>query len=121
MFTLSGGQKAAEGTYWDISSGQRIDMDQEGVLPGDQNAKYIKASPGLILVTGPFLGLIYIIALPIMGVVTAMSLIVQKVLSVISHLVRNMVSFGWRPSESYLSGSNRKKDDPGRKDSSGRH
>ena len=111
MLTRSGGQKVGSGTYWDISSGLRIDMEQEGVLPGDESAKYLKASAGMILLAGPFLGLVYIIVLPIMGVVTALSLLLRKMLGSVADLARNIVSFGWRPSESYLGGKNKKKSD----------
>jgi hypothetical protein len=78
MFTLTGGQKVAGGTYWDITTGLRVDMDQEGVLPGGNSSKYIKASSGAMLLAGPILGLIYIITLPIMGVVTALFLLAQR-------------------------------------------
>ncbi len=116
MLTHAGGQKVGSGTYWEIKSGLRIDMDQEGVLPGEQSAKYLKASSGMILLAGPILGLVYIIALPIIGVVTALSLLLQKTLSSVFSLGRNIVSFGWRPSESYLAGKKRKNGDSDRPD-----
>lgn len=111
MLTLTGGQMVGNGTYWDITTGLRVDMDQEGALPGEKSAKYFKASSGAILLTGPILGLVYIIALPIMGVVTAFGLLLQKTLGGVFSLSRNIVSFGWRPAESYLGGKNKKKDD----------
>jgi hypothetical protein len=116
MFTRTGGQKVESGTYWEITSGLRVDMDQEGVLPGEQSAKYLKASSGMILLAGPIFGLVYIIALPIIGVVTALSLLLQKTLGSLFSLGRNIVSFGWRPSESYLGGKDKKKGDTDRPD-----
>ena len=111
MLTLTGGQVVGNGTYWDVTTGLRVDMDQEGALPGEKSAKYFKASSGAILLTGPILGLVYVIALPIMGVVTAFGLLLQKTLGSVFNLGRNIVSFGWRPAESYLGGKNKKKDD----------
>jgi urea transporter len=111
MFTLTGGQKVGSGTYWDITTGLRVDMDQEGALPGEKNAKYLKASAAAILLAGPILGFVYIIALPIMGVITALGLLLQKTLGSVFSLGRDIVSFGWRPSESYLGGKNKKKED----------
>lgn len=110
MFTHAGGQKVGSGTYWNIITGLRVDMEQDGVLPGEENAKYVKASAFTILLIGPVFGLLYIIALPIMGVVTALSLLLRKTLGVIMSLGRNFFSFGWRPAESYLEGKKKKKD-----------
>ncbi len=110
MFKHTGGQKVGSGTYWDIMTGLRVDIDQEGTLPGGNGAKYVKASSGLVLLSGPILGLAYIVFLPIMGIVTALSLLVQKALGGVFSLGRYIVSFGWRPSEAYLGGKNKKKD-----------
>ena len=108
MFTLTGGQMVKSGTYWDITNGSRVDIDTEGALPGSEKAKYIKASPAAVLLTGPVLGLIYIIALPIMGVVTALGLLLQRTLGGAMSLGRHIVTFGWRPAESYLGGKHKK-------------
>jgi hypothetical protein len=48
--------------------------------------------------------------MPIMGIVTALSLVVQKTLGGVFGLGKHIVSFGWRPAESYLGGKNKKKD-----------
>jgi len=58
---------------------------------------------------GPILGLAYVFLLPIMGVVTILSLVVQKIFGRPFMLIKNMVAFGWRPNEAYLSGKNKKK------------
>ena len=118
MFTLSGGQAVGSGTYWNTTTGYRVDMEKEGTLPGDANARYIKASSGAVLLTGPILGLVYIIALPIMGVVTALGLLLQRTLGGVFSLGKHIVSFGWRPAESYLGGKHKKQenaDETGRK------
>jgi hypothetical protein len=111
MFKHTGGQRVGSGTYWDIMTGLRVDIDQEGTLPGGSGSKYVKASSGLVLLSGPILGLAYIVFLPIMGIVTALSLLVQKALGGVFGLGKHLVSFGWRPSEAYLGGKNKKKND----------
>ncbi len=110
MFKHRAGQKVGKGTYWDVMSGQRVDMEQEGILPGGKGALYLKTSSSTILFLGPILGLVYVTIMPIMGVVTILALLIQKVLRKPYRLIKNMVSFGWRPNEAYLSGKNKKKD-----------
>jgi hypothetical protein len=111
MFKHTGGQRVGSGTYWNIITGLMVDIDQEGTLPGGSGSKYLRASSGLVLLSGPILGLAYVVFLPIMGIVTALSLLVQKMLEGVFSLGKHIVSFGWRPSEAYLGGKNKKKDD----------
>ena len=82
--------------------------DREGTLPGGNGTTYLKASSSAILVLGPILGLAYVVLMPIMGIVTALSLLVQKTLGGLFGLGKYVVSFGWRPSEAYLGGKNKK-------------
>ena len=117
MLTHAGGQTVGSGTYWDMITGLRIDIDKEGTLPGGNGSKYLKASSSAVLLSGPILGLAYIVFLPIMGIVAALALMAQKMLGSVFSLGKNIISFGWRPTEAYLGGKNKKKDDsnkPGR-------
>lgn len=109
MLTQSGGQIVGSGTYWDLMTGLRIDLDQKGMLPGGDGAKYVKASSGAVLLFGPVLGVAYVILLPLMGIVTILSLLIQKTLGGVFSLGQNIISFGWRPTEAYLGGKNLKK------------
>jgi hypothetical protein len=111
MFKHTGGQRVESGTYWDVMTGLRVDFDQEGTLPGGNGATYLKASSSAILLLGPILGLAYVVIMPIMGIVTALTLMVQKALGGMFGLGKYIVHFGWRPSEAYLGGKNKKKDD----------
>jgi hypothetical protein len=111
MFRYTGGQTVGSGTYWDVMNGTRIDIEQEGTLPGENGTRYLKASSGAILILGPLIGVAYVVFLPIIGIGTAVSLIVQKTLGVLFSLGKHMISFGWRPTEAYLGGKNKKKDD----------
>jgi hypothetical protein len=107
MFKHSGGRGIGSGTYRDM----RVNIDQEGTVPGETGATNLKASSIAMLLLGPILGLAYVVLLPIMGVVTALSLLVRKTLGGVYSLSRNIICFGWRPTEAYLGGKNRKKDD----------
>jgi hypothetical protein len=108
MLRHTGGQIVGSGTYWDVMTGVRVDFDQEGTLPGGNGATYLKASSGAILLLGPILGLAYVVLMPIMGIVTALSLMVQKTLGGLFSLGKHIVTFGWRPTEAYLGGKNKK-------------
>ena len=110
MFKHTAGQKVGKGTYWDMMTGVRVDFDQEGILPGGNGATYLKTSSSAILFMGPILGLAYVMFMPIMGVVTILALMVRKTLGGPFSLAKNIISFGWRPAEAYLSGKNKKKD-----------
>ena len=109
MLTYTGGNRAGRGTYWDVSTGHRFDIAGEGVLPGQNKTRYVKASSVVMLLFGPIMGIAYVVFLPIMGIATFAAMIVQKVFGGILSVGRNIVSFGWRPSEAYLAGKNKKK------------
>jgi hypothetical protein len=109
MFTYLGGNMAGRGTYWDVSTGHRIDIAGEGVLPGENKTRYVKASSVVMLLFGPIIGLAYVVFLPIMGIVTVTAMIVQKVFGGMLNVGKNIVSFGWRPSEAYLAGKKKRK------------
>jgi hypothetical protein len=109
MFTYTGGYRAGRGTYWDMKTGERFDMKSEGVLPGESKARYLKLSTAVMLLLGPIIGLAYVVFLPLVGIATAATLFVRKAFGGMFSVGRNIVSFGWRPSEAYLAGNRRKK------------
>jgi hypothetical protein len=59
------------------------------------------------LLLGPIIGLAYAVSLPIIAITATVVLISKRALDG----VVGMVSFGWRPSEAYLSGKKKKKAD----------
>lgn len=61
------------------------------------------------LVLGPVVGLVYVICLPFMAIATTVTALAAKVTGWIVDLLRNLVYFGWRPSEAYLSGRKKRK------------
>ena len=108
MRKYKGGQKVGKGTYWNFSNGTRVDILDEGILPGDSGAPYTRVPPGIVLLAGPVIGLFYVIALPFMAVGTILALVGKKVLSMLFNVLGNLVSFGWRPSEAHLAGKRKK-------------
>ena len=108
MLQYKGGQKVGKGTYWNLSNGTRVDISGEGILPGNGRASYTRFPPGIVLLAGPVIGLIYVIALPFMAVGTILALVGKKVLSSMFNALGNLVSFGWRPSEAHLAGKRKK-------------
>lgn len=67
----------------------------------------------VMLLLAPIIGLVYFISLPFVAIVTIVTLVAKKVLDGILGIIRNIVSFGWKPSEAYLSGRKKKKKDTG--------
>jgi len=108
MLQYKGGQRVGKGSYWNLSSGTRVDILDEGTLPGNDRATYRRFPPGIVLLAGPVIGLFYVIALPFMAVGTILALAGKKVLSSMSNALGNLVSFGWRPSEAHLAGKRKK-------------
>ena len=105
-----GGHKVQAGTYWNMANGERVDMEQEGVLPGSRQDMYIKAPAALAIAAGPVLGLVFAIFLPFIGIVMSLGQVGRKVAdSAVGHAAQS-VSFGWRPIEAYLAGRKRKKE-----------
>lgn len=109
MFRYRGGQKAGKGTYWNIADGNRVDIADEGVLPGDDSAKYTRIPPGIVILAGPFIGLFYVIAMPFMALGTIAALVGKKIFTGLFNLLGNLVSFGWRPREAHLTGKKKGK------------
>ena len=104
-----GGQKAVAGTYWNMMNGERVDLEQAGVLPGDGSAVYIKAPSVVMLAAGPVIGLLFAIFLPLIGIVMSVALVGKKLGEAVASAAAGSVSFGWRPIEAYLAGRKRKK------------
>ena len=105
-----GGNTATAGTYWNMMNGERVDLEQEGVLPGGSKAVYIKAPGAVMLAAGPVLGLIFAVFLPLIGIVMSVAIVGRKLGEAVANAAAGSVSFGWRPVEAYLAGRKRKKE-----------
>jgi hypothetical protein len=104
-----GGHIAKAGTYWNMVNGERVDLEQEGTLPGDERSRYIKAPAFLAVATGPALGLFFAVFLPFIAIAMALVLLGGKIIDGMVYAATSAVTFGWRPIESYLTGRLQKK------------
>ena len=104
-----GGETVTKGNYWNFSNGDRISMENGGVLPGDGTATYYKASPFVILAAGPVLGLIYAAFLPFIGLAIIAKMLFAKLFGGTLEGLSRVAAFNWSPSEAYLAGKQQKK------------
>ncbi len=118
MLVNKGGQKVGKGTYWNPADGHRVDIRQEGVLPGGSGTTYLRMPAGGMLVMAPVVGLLYVIFLPVFGLIAVIGMWMVPVLGVLAgtalagiklcsgvfSTTGKSVSFGWSPAASYLSG-----------------
>ncbi len=107
MLTYKGGDKVGRGTYWDLTNGRRVDVLNNAVLAGGTST-YVRMSSGVMLLSGPVIGLLYSIVMPFLGIATVAALGVRSVLGGVCHAAAKSMSFGWRPRNAYLSGKKKK-------------
>jgi hypothetical protein len=107
MITYKGGQRVGKGTYWDLANGRRIDVLREAVLAGG-TATYVRMSSGVMLFSGPAIGLLYTILMPFIGIASVAILAGREILGSVFHVAEKSISFGWHPSNVYLSGKKKK-------------
>jgi len=108
MLRHNGGHQVGKGTYWNFSTGERLDVETEAVLPGGSRTTYYRLPATGFLLLGPFLGLLYAVFLPFIGIAMAVKVVLQKIGVTVTGTARTGASFGWRPSESYLAGKRKK-------------
>ncbi len=108
MLKHNGGDRVGKGTYWNLTNGERIDILSEGTLPGDRKRTFYRMPAAAIIVAAPVLGLLYAAFLPFIGIAMLVKLVAQKIGGRVMETVQGSASFGWRPSESYLSGRKNK-------------
>ena len=116
MLRHSGGDKVGKGTYWNLTNGERVDITDEGTLPGDANRTFYKMPAAAIIVAAPVIGLAYAAFLPFIGIAMFVKLVAKKIGGGAMETVQGSASFGFRPSESYLSGKKKEKKDEVSKD-----
>jgi len=109
MLMHRGGHTVTQGTYWNVTNGQRVDVSSEESLPGNGHTRYIKMSVAMMLLAGPALGLIYALFLPFIGIAMTLGLIGKKLISGVAHVAVKSTTFSWRPIEAYLNGKQRRK------------
>jgi hypothetical protein len=104
MLIFKGKQVAGRGTYWDTSSWRRIDVTSQQTLPGDDTVTYLKLPSIIVLFLGPIVGLIYVVFLPFLAIGAVLVPLMSKLAEGLFNLLVRSVSFGWRPTASYLAG-----------------
>lgn len=114
MLIWKGKQEAGAGTYWDVSTGERITIQGQDTLPGDESTTYIKASGTMMLLLSPVLGLTFAIFLPFIGIAMAISFVGKKIVNAGKRRFKDMaastaknVFFAWRPLQAYLTNKRR--------------
>ena len=109
-----GGEKVGRGNYWNFSNGQRVHIESEGILPGDERVTYYRVRPVVLLAAAPVLGLAYAVFLPFIGIAVLAAAIAGKLFGGAVAGLWKGAAFSWKPSEAYLAG--RKKEDKKKKD-----
>jgi hypothetical protein len=64
MFRFHGGQSVEKGTYWHLSSGERIDAARQTALPGNSHDHYVKLPAASVFIAGPLAGLLFTMVIP---------------------------------------------------------
>ena len=99
-----GGETVGTGTYWNFSTGERVNIEGKGILPGDASQAYYKFRPAVILLAGPVLGLVYAVFLPFIGIAMFVAILLKKLFGGALQAAQKEASFSWKPSEAYLAG-----------------
>ncbi len=81
MFRFNGGQTVRKGTYWNLSSGERVDANENAVLPGTARENYVKLSVAGMLVAGPIAGLLFTCIIPFLFIFITLIFLPQTVLA----------------------------------------
>ena len=115
----NGGHTVQAGTYWNLSNGSRVQMEQEGVLPGSGTTRYIKAHVAVMLMAAPIIGLVFAVFLPLIGIVMTLSLVGKKLVQGVESAAAGSMSFGWRPIQAYLIGRKARKAERAKKEKKG--
>jgi hypothetical protein len=105
--TNIGGDSVGMGNYWNFSTGDRVHLENDGILPGDKTQRYFRVHPAAILFAAPVLGLAYAVFLPFIGLAMLASVLSKKLFGGLAASAYRGAAFSWQPSESYLAGKRR--------------
>ena len=104
-----GGDRAGKGNYWNFSTGERITMSAEGVLPGSDETVYYRANALIILAVAPVMGLLFAAFLPFIGIAIILRVAVAKMFGGTAEGLARVATFNWNPSAAYLAGRKQKR------------
>jgi hypothetical protein len=108
MMKFTGGQAVGIGAYRETSTGRLVEMKRAGILPGDGESTYSRIPFVFLFLYVIFSGGLYIVLLPVTIIATSLYLLGARIFGGVLGQLRTSVSFGWRPTEAYLAGKNRK-------------
>ncbi len=78
MRTTTGGTPAKKGFYLNLNNKEIVTLEENGMLPGPENARYIRIPLLVMLIGGPVMGLLYVIFLPFISFAMVLSVAFQK-------------------------------------------
>ena len=104
-----GGDSVGKGNYWNFSTGERITMNADGVLPGSDETVYYKTNPFIILAVAPIMGLLFAAFLPFIGIAIILRVAVAKMFGGTAEGLAKVTTFNWNPSAAYLAGRKHKR------------
>ncbi len=104
MAKYSGGDSVGAGMYWNLKGMNVVGLKTEGILPGGEELIYRRLPFFLLFLLMVALGGVYILFLPVLIICTTIYMVGVRVFGSLFLQMRKSVSFGWRPSEAYLSG-----------------
>lgn len=104
MARYSGGDSVGAGMYWNLKGMNVVGLKTAGVLPGGGESHYRRLPFVVLFLLMIALGGVYVLFLPVMIICTMVYMVGVRVFGSLLLQMRKSVSFGWRPSEAYLSG-----------------
>ncbi len=75
MFTYFGGRTVGKGTYWNLSSGERVDVNENATLPGTSADRYMKLPAGTVFIAGPVAGFAFALVIPFLFLLITLMLL----------------------------------------------
>src|SRR3990170_3758341 len=125
MVINKAGTVVERGLYWNPMDGQRINMLEEGILPGGEGKNYMKISPFGLLVIAPLFGMMYVIFLPLFGIgvflvswlvplIGALAQVAITGVKVCSRVHGRSSFLNWNPTRAYFHGFHKKGKGAGR-------
>lgn len=104
MTRYSGGDSVGAGMYWNPKSMNVVGLRTEGILPGGEELSYRRLPFFALFLLMVALGGVYVLFLPVLIICTTVYMVGVRVFGSLFLQMRKSMSFGWRPSEAYLSG-----------------
>ncbi len=86
------GEAVVEGIYWKNKAWEFIAITEGGALPTEEGVAYYWVPRVLVLLAGPLLGLVYVLALPFAGLLFLAYLGLRSA-------IRGLASIWWRDAE----------------------